>query len=96
MLASERGSMVYRYDASNANLVMGAPEPVRAEVTLDGKPVPLAFRGADVFEENGRTYVMVGEERLYALADGGAAYGEHLLRIDFQGAGVACYAYTFG
>jgi thiol-disulfide isomerase/thioredoxin len=94
-LGSSAGAIAFRYDAAAANLVMGAPVPVRAEVTLDGVPVPAAYRGADVVEEDGRTYVEIGTERLYSLIDGDA-YEEHLLRIDFLGAGVDCYAWTFG
>jgi thiol-disulfide isomerase/thioredoxin len=97
VLVNAPGSIAYRFDAGNANLVMGVSgKPVKAVVTLDGKPVPPDLRGADVHEVNGQTVVTVDGQRLYALVDGKGAYGKHLLLITFQGAGVECYAFTFG
>lgn len=97
VLAGTAGSIVYRYHASNANLVMGAPDGgVEAEVTIDGTPVPEALRGADVAERDGKTYVRVREQRLYNLIDAKGDYRTRLLRIDFQGKDVEAYAFTFG
>ena len=91
------GSIFYYYDASNANLVMGGGgNTVRAVVTLDGKPVPKEFRGGDIIESEGKTYVDVRDERLYSLIDGKGNYGEHKLQVDFLSPGVECYAFTFG
>lgn len=92
--------IVYRYRASNVNLVMGAngggAASVRAEVKLDGATVPMKFRGRDVFEQEGKTYVNVGEDRLYDLIDAKGDYGTHLFEIIFDGPGVKAYAFTFG
>jgi hypothetical protein len=98
LLDSDMGSIVYRYSASNANLVMGSDTDgeVMAEVFLDGEPVSQGFRGADLYEENGKTYARIQDERLYSLIDGRGSYGEHLLEIRFLDAGVQAYAFTFG
>ena len=97
VLKSSEGEIVYRYDASTANLVMGADgESVRAEITLDGAPVPLDLRGSDVVEVSGRTYVDVACERLYSLTDSKGRGGQHVLKLRFLKAGAACYAFTFG
>ena len=89
--------MAIRYQASNANLVMGAEAgTVRAEVLLDGKPVPAGMRGPDLMVQNGRTYVRVSAERLYNLIDAKGTYAEHLLEFHFLDAGVRVYAFTFG
>lgn len=97
VLTGVTGAIKYFYDATNANLVMGGGgKTIRAVVTLDGKPVPEAFRGADITEKEGKTYVTVRDERLYSLIDGKGNYGEHVLRVDFLDSGVECYAFTFG
>lgn len=95
-LVGPSGAIVYDYSASNANLVMGAAASVRAQVLLDGAPVPAAFRGTDITENNGKTYATVGEQRLYDLIDAKGVYGEHVLTIQFEGSGVQAYAFTFG
>ncbi|MBI4457980.1 thioredoxin family protein [Candidatus Uhrbacteria bacterium] len=96
-LAEAPGSVVIRYVASGVNLVMGAEtSAVRAEVLIDGKPVPVGMRGADLVVQGGRTYMRVSAERLYNVIDAKGAYGEHLLEIRFLDAGVRVYAFTFG
>lgn len=96
VLADGAGAIANHFKAANANLVMGAPNEVRAEVFLNGQPVPANKRGADVYEENGRTYVKVHEQRLYDLIDTRGQYGTEILRLEFEDDGVECYAYTFG
>ncbi len=97
VLEAGPGRILFRYEASNANLVMGAPEAgVRAEVRLDGQPVPAERRGADLRPDGGKTYVLIGDERLYSLIDARGDYAEHLLEIIFPEPGVAAYAFTFG
>lgn len=97
VLVGETGGIAYRYHASNANLVMGAPGgKVRAEVTIDGAPVPVGLRGTDVIEEGGKTYVDVTGQRLYSLIDAKGDYGSRTLRLRFLAPGVEAYAFTFG
>jgi thiol-disulfide isomerase/thioredoxin len=97
VLSKPGGAIVYTFNASNANLVMGGGgKTVRAEVTLDGQPVQSGMRGGDLVVDGGKTYVDVSGQRLYSLIDSKGEYGTHILRIEFQGAGVECYAYTFG
>jgi len=96
-LVSDTGQIVYRYTASDVHLVMGpSAGTVRAEIRMDGEPVPESFRSADIFEEGGRTYIDIDEERLYTLIDGPGEYGEHLLEILYESPGVQVYAFTFG
>lgn len=97
-IAAESGAaIVYTFNAANANLVMGGGgKTIRAEVTLDGKPVQPGMRGPDLVEDSGKTYVDVTGQRLYSLIDSKGEYGTHLLRIEFQDKGAECYAFTFG
>ncbi len=97
-VSSQAGSaIVYTFNAANVNLVMGGNgKTVRAEVTLDGKPVAAGMRGPDLVEEGGKTFVDVSGQRLYSLIDAKGEYGTHLLRIEFKDKGAECYAFTFG
>lgn len=98
-VAEETGvAIVYRYHASTVNLVMSPPESSNAKIrlTLDGQAVPANLRGSDVVEENGQTYVTIDDERLYHLIDAQGDYAEHVLKLEFETAGCAAYAFTFG
>jgi hypothetical protein len=100
-LPSKGARLIYRYRSAVANLVLSSEDadgPARrVDVTLDGKPVPEALRGADLnVDEAGATYLLVKEAKLYELVDAGDAYGEHLLELAFPEPGTAAYAFTFG
>jgi len=97
-----QGAMLhYRYASAVANLVLSSEDPgdgaIRVDVTLDGKPVPDALRGADLnVGEDGTTYLLVQDAKLYEIVDAGSAYEEHLLELTFPESGTAAYAFTFG
>ncbi|MDE2313253.1 MAG: thioredoxin family protein [Elusimicrobia bacterium] len=82
------------FDASRANLVLGAAHPVQAEITLDGKPETDADRGQDVRTPHGRALTTISKPRLYNLSR--APYGRHVLVIKFLKPGARAYAFTFG
>ncbi|HTK04208.1 MAG TPA: thioredoxin family protein [Candidatus Eisenbacteria bacterium] len=87
-------AIIYRFTASKAHLVMDAmPDGARARVTLDGRPLGAAERGADVAEDS---TVAVKDGRMYDIVDLRGKYGKHLLRMEFLDPGVKCYAFTFG
>jgi len=48
-----------------------------------------------VFEEAGRTYMNIGENRLYKIIDAKEA-GKHLLEMIIPSAGLQAYTFTFG
>ncbi|WKZ28657.1 MAG: thioredoxin family protein [Patescibacteria group bacterium] len=100
-IPSAGGALRYRYSASAANLVLASHRPdgpaLRVEVLLDGGPVPEALQGADINNgEDGTTYLLVQDERLYELTNARGTYGEHLLELIFSEPGVSAYAFTFG
>jgi len=94
-LAAPGGEILFRFKAPRLNLVMSAPAaPVRAEVLLDGMPIPAALRGADVAPDG---TVTIGFSRLYNLVS--LPPGErrdHVFGLHFPVGGVHLYAFTFG
>jgi hypothetical protein len=48
------------------------------------------------FGEDGSTYLLVKDAKLYEIIDAGSAYDEHLLELSFPEPGAAAYAFTFG
>ncbi|MDW5499925.1 cytochrome c biogenesis protein DipZ [Pseudomonas lundensis] len=94
-LNAPQGRIVYRFHARDLHLVLGptvAGKPVAFKVTLDGK-APGEMHGADVAPD-GRG--VVTEQRLYQLIRQTDGAGEHTFSIEFEQAGVAAYAFTFG
>jgi hypothetical protein len=88
------GSIAFRYEARDANLVMSteAREPVPFRVLVDGKP-PGPSHGVDV-DEDGHGSLRDG--RLYQLVREPAAVGEQTLEITFGEPGAEAYSFTFG
>lgn len=100
-LPAKDAKLYYRYASAVANLVLSSEDPggpaLRVVVTLDGEPVPEGLRGADLnVGEDGTTYLLVQEPKLYEIVDAGSAYEEHLLELSFPEPGTAAYAFTFG
>ena len=94
-LNAPKGRIVYRFHARDLHLVLGptaAGKPVAFKVTLDGQ-APGEMHGADVAPD-GRG--VVTDQRLYQLIRQTDGAGEHTFSIEFEQAGVAAYAFTFG
>ncbi|HLQ85621.1 MAG TPA: redoxin domain-containing protein [Salinisphaeraceae bacterium] len=90
------GRIALDYQAQAAYLVLATNgEAHTVTVTLDGKPVPPAFRGEDVHVDNGTTVMTVDQPRLYAPIAHRGEYGRHT--IEFQvPPGIRLYSFTFG
>lgn len=90
-------AIIYRISASKAHAVMdGGGAAARMRVTLDGKALTGANRGADAAVSGGESVVTVRDGRMYDLVDLHGAYGTHLLKLEFLDPGAKCYAFTFG
>ena len=94
MLDRAGGSIVYRFHARDAHLVLspGAREPIPFRVLLDGE-APGTSHGVDVDAEgNG----LLREGRMYQLVRQPDTVRERTLEITFLEPGAEAYAFTFG
>jgi thiol-disulfide isomerase/thioredoxin len=95
VLGAAAGSIAYRFQARDLNLVMGAPgvgDPVRFVVRLDGQP-PGDAHGLDA---DASGVGAVSEPRMYQLVRRRGAGAERTFEITFLDAGVRAYVFTFG
>ena len=89
------GSIVCRFHTRDVHLVMGPlrqENAVRFRVTMDGQP-PGPAHGLDVDESGSGTVV---EQRLYQLVRQPGPIVDRTFQIEFLGADVEVFAFTFG
>jgi Thioredoxin like C-terminal domain len=86
------GSIAFRFEARDLNLVLTPEAEVPFTVLLDGEP-PGDARGLDVDELGNGT---VSEPRLYQLVRQPGAVRERTFEITFHEPGVRAYVFTFG
>jgi thiol-disulfide isomerase/thioredoxin len=94
-LASAPGSIAYRFEGRDLNLVLAPPpdgEPVRFTGRLDGEP-PGDDHGVDVDESGAGT---LDEPRMYQLVRVRGPIRERTFEISFVDPGVRAYVFTFG
>jgi hypothetical protein len=94
-LDAANGTIVYRFQARDLNLVMGPAvtgASVRFRALLDGQP-PGVARGIDTDEQGLGT---VTEQRLYQLIRQPEPITERTFEITFPDAGLEAYSFTFG
>ncbi len=95
VLAEPGGSIAFRFQARDVNLVMGPSQGRQAipfRVRLDGLAVTAAH-GSDVDANGNGT---VNEQRTYQLIRQSDPIGERTFEIEFTEAGVEAYCFTFG
>jgi len=95
VLATAGGSIAYRFQARDLNLVVAPPAagaPVRFTVLLDGRP-PGDDHGVHV-DESGEG--AVSEPRMYQLVRQRRGVTERTFEITFLDPGVRAYVFTFG
>ena len=95
VLGEDRGRVVLRFHARDVHLVMGPARPglqVPFRVSIDGQP-PGPAHGVDVDDQGNGT---VTDPRLYQLIRQPGAISDRTFEIEFLGAGVETYAFTFG
>jgi len=95
VLDSPGGSIAYRFQARDLNLVLAPPAseaPVRFSVRLDGQP-PGDAHGLDTDDSGGG---IVSEPRMYQLVRQRGGVAERAFEITFLDPGVHAYVFTFG
>jgi thiol-disulfide isomerase/thioredoxin len=95
LLRSAGGSITFRFQARDLNLVLAPPatvEPVRFSVRLDGQP-PGDDHGLDIDEAGEGT---LDEPRMYQLVRQASGAAERTFAITFTEPGVRAYVFTFG
>jgi thiol-disulfide isomerase/thioredoxin len=89
------GRIAFRFHARDLHLVMGPAargSQVRFRVTIDGKP-PGPAHGVDVDEQG---YGTASEQRMYQLVRQPKPVEDRLFEIEFEGAGIEAFSFTFG
>ena len=95
LLNMPNGRLAYRFHARDLHLVMGPAArgtSVRFRVLIDGQ-APGSAHGVDVDDQGNGTVV---EQRLYQLIRQQRPIADRLFEIEFLGAGVEAFAFTFG
>jgi thiol-disulfide isomerase/thioredoxin len=94
VLDAAPGSIAYRFDGRDLNLVLTPPPggAARFSVRLDGQP-PADDHGLDVDPSGDGA---VAEPRMYQLVRQRGQTRERTFKITFQDRGVAAYVFTFG
>src|SRR4051794_27328839 len=92
VLAAADGSIAYRFQARDLNLVLGSGAPIRFTVRLDGRP-PGDAHGLDIDESGEGT---LSEPRMYQLVRQHGAIAPRTFEITFSDPGARAYVFTFG
>ena len=83
---------------TSVNAVMSPEEskPLIVRLTIDGAPLGPEQAGEDVmYDDDGNSYVIVDEARMYRLVNM-AEFEGHQLRLSSNSQGMALFAFTFG
>lgn len=93
--ASGESSLYLRYEAKEVNLVANPPQqPGKIELLQDGHPLPAEDAGADVRFEDGQSFIVVDQPRMYMLVNN-REFGTHDLTLRTTSDGIALYVFTF-
>ncbi|MEK7630551.1 MAG: redoxin family protein [Patescibacteria group bacterium] len=85
---TEKGArLVFRFRAKDVHMVAGAPNGAKIRILQDGKPVS----GGDV--KNGE--LQIHDSKRYHLIEN-SSFGEHVLEIYIEDAGLEAFTFTFG
>jgi cytochrome c biogenesis protein CcdA/thiol-disulfide isomerase/thioredoxin len=84
----------YNFTANDVYLVMNpdTANPAKVMVFIDGSPANTTNEGSDVI--NG--VVTINSDRLYNLVNLKGNARSHILRLEFESAGIELFAFTFG
>ena len=87
----------YAAKSVNAVLTSDSGEPYRVIMTVDGAMMTPENAGEDVqWDENGVSYILVDEPRMYALVDNPQYLHESILTMRSNSDDFGLFAFTFG
>ena len=90
-------ALTYSAKSVNAVLTSYSGDPYRVRVTLEGEYLTNANRGADIrIADDGESYLLVNEPRLYEIVNSPAYTAEKDLRLSSNSADFSLFAFTFG
>lgn len=92
--SSADSGVYFKYSAKEVFIVAGSLDGQRVEVLIDGKPIPSISRGADVVDLDGRTFILVQENRLYKIIKD-LTTEERLIQLKVP-ENVQIFTFTFG
>ena len=88
--------IIYRYAAQNVYFVASAGTVNKVEVLRDGVSLTKDTAGSDIVFENGKSYLLIHDERLYNIVGDRAGVGEHTLQFIIESPGLKAFTFTFG
>ena len=93
---SQPSALLVYYLGKEVNLVMASIESEQPVALLqNGAPLAREDAGEDVrFDENGRSFVLVSEPRMYRLVRN-SQFNQRLLQLVTRQPGLLAYAFTF-
>lgn len=94
--SAAQDKIVYRYNAKNVYFVASSAVPNKVEVLLDGAPLTKDVAGSDIIFENGKSYLLIHDDRLYNIVSDKYGAGEHTLQFIIDLPGLKAFTFTFG
>ena len=91
--------LTLKYSAKSVNAVLtsNSGEPYQVRITLDGEYLTEENAGADIqFGEDGETYLLVEQPRLYEIIDSPGYTQGQVLRMSSNSNNFGLFAFTFG
>jgi thiol-disulfide isomerase/thioredoxin len=92
------GKIVLNYIASTPYIVLvprNENTTPKIEVLLDDHAIPSQYQGKDIIEENGKTFLIIDQARLYYPLAETTPYKRRIITFNVP-AGVHFYSFTFG
>lgn len=88
--------IIYRYSAKNVYFVASSQTPNKVEVLRDGAALTKDIAGSDIIFENGHSYLLIHDDRLYNIVSDHSGAGEHTLQFIIESPGLYAFTFTFG
>lgn len=88
--------ILFRYRAQNVYFVASSEKLNKIEVLRDGLPLSKEIAGSDIVFSNGRSYLLINEDRLYNIIKDSIGSGEHTLQFIIENPGLEAFTFTFG